>query len=69
MRSLLRSTRALVLALVGSAVLWFYGMALAGAISVTSGVYVLVGTGWALIACGLFLFMSAWFLMLGISRG
>ena len=67
--ALWRSTRALVFALIGSAVLWFYVMAVAGAISVTSGVYVLVGTGWALITCGLFLFMSAWFLMLGISRG
>ena len=52
-----------------SAVLWFVLAFLSGVSAVVCGVYLLAGTGWALIAVGLISIASALLILRGMSRG
>lgn len=52
-----------------SAVAWLFGCAAAGAFVTVAGVFVLAGIGWALIAVGVFLFLTAGLIRIGITHG
>ena len=52
-----------------SAVLWFLLMVAAGVAMLVAGVYVLAGTGWALIAGGAFCISAAVFIRKGLTNG
>lgn len=70
------SSRATVLRALGSslralasAVLWFNILSIAGASLMVAGVHFLLGTGWALIAGGVFITAAAWFIRRGLTNG
>lgn len=42
------------------------GFALAGAASVTAGVFVVAGAGWAMMAAGAFLLVASWYITQGL---
>lgn len=56
-------------AVLASAMTWLFACAFTGAVVTVVGVFILAGTGWALIAVGLFLFLTAWVLRIGITHG
>lgn len=56
-------------AVLSSAITWLFGCAFAGAAVTVAGVFILAGTGWALIAVGVFLFLIAGLLRIGITHG
>ena len=55
--------------ILASAVTWLFACAFLGASVTVAGVFILAGTGWALIAVGLFLFLTAGLLRIGIIHG
>jgi hypothetical protein len=56
-------------AVLSSAVTWLFGCAFIGAAVTVAGVSILAGAGWALIAVGVFLFLIAGLIHVGISHG
>lgn len=56
-------------AVFASALTWLFACALTGAALTVTGVWILAGTGWALITVGAFLFLIAGLLHVGISHG
>lgn len=52
-----------------SAVTWLFSCVLTGVAVTVTGVFLLAGIGWALIAIGLFLFVTAWLIRIGIMHG
>jgi hypothetical protein len=53
----------------GSALLWLCLCAVSGAAVMTTGVFILAGLGWALIAVSVFLFAVAGLIRTGIVNG
>jgi hypothetical protein len=56
-------------AVLASAMTWLVGCAVTGAAVTVAGVFLLAGTGWALIAVGLFLFLVSGLIRIGITHG
>jgi hypothetical protein len=56
-------------AVLSSAFTWLFACAFAGASVIVAGVFVLAGMGWALISVGVFLFLVAGLLHVGIAHG
>jgi hypothetical protein len=48
---------------------WLFFCAFSGATVTVAGVFILAGAGWALVAVGVFLFLVAGLIHVGISHG
>jgi hypothetical protein len=57
-----------IIEVLSSAVTWLAGCVFAGVAVTVAGVFILSGVGWSLIAVGVFLFLIAWLIRVGITN-